>query len=533
MNTRYAIGFSAALITCSRAGLATLSSKLFYVLIGLWLALGPTAPAQALPFAYISGTASGGNGIVLALDTASNTVAATIPAGQPGSVTVNRTGTRAYVVNVGENTVSAINTITKTVVAIIPVGDLSYGGIMTLNIRGTRGYVSNFRDGTISVIDTTSNTVIATIPVNPGGRVDHLTLNPTETRAYVLAHDSDRSSSVAVINTTTNKVVARMPIYGEASGITVNLSGSRVYVPYSIYNQGVDAYNSYVAVINTASNSIITSVAVGTGAHVSGPVKINPAGTRLYGVTSGEDVFIGGIYVVNIVNNSLIKNEALGFGFLQDLILNASGKRAYMTLANPSMSYHCGSEMIVFDTVNNTVIKRVYKETNLSQLALHPHGTRIYATNDSNVCSFDDSGIAVFNTTTNTFTTTLPIVHHPVDVAMGPPTRLRFSNAAYAVGEGAGKVVITVRRVGGVAGATSVHYSTANGTAVAGSDYTAKSGRLTWGNGDSTPKTFAVPIVNDSAVEPNETVRLILSAPTGGATLGNPKAATLTIINND
>lgn len=115
----------------------------------------------------------------------------------------------------------------------------------------------------------------------------------------------------------------------------------------------------------------------------------------------------------------------------------------------------------------------------------------------------------------------------------GEPGRLQFSNAYYSVNEGGGSKTIIVKRVGGSAGSVSVHYTTANGSAVAGSDYTARSGTLTWANGNTAPKTFSVPIVNDSAVEPNERVRLILSAPTGGATLGNPKAATLIIINND
>lgn len=115
----------------------------------------------------------------------------------------------------------------------------------------------------------------------------------------------------------------------------------------------------------------------------------------------------------------------------------------------------------------------------------------------------------------------------------GESGRLQFSNAYYSVNEGGGSKTIIVKRVGGNVGSVPVHYATANGSAVAGSDYTARSGTLTWANGNTAPKTFSVPIVNDSAVERNETVRLILSAPTGGATLGSPAQATLVIVNND
>ena len=57
--------------------------------------------------------------------------------------------------------------------------------------------------------------------------------------------------------------------------------------------------------------------------------------------------------------------------------------------------------------------------------------------------------------------------------APGQPGTLQFSAASYSVNENQGTATITVTRTGGSTGSVSVNYATSNGTATAGSDYTA------------------------------------------------------------
>lgn len=111
--------------------------------------------------------------------------------------------------------------------------------------------------------------------------------------------------------------------------------------------------------------------------------------------------------------------------------------------------------------------------------------------------------------------------------------QLRFSAATYTIAEGQGQAVIRVQRSGGSSGAVSISYATSPGTATAGSDYQARSGTLSWASGDASTKSFSIPIVNDTKKESSETVRLTLSSPTGGSSLGSPSSATLTITDND
>jgi endonuclease G len=113
------------------------------------------------------------------------------------------------------------------------------------------------------------------------------------------------------------------------------------------------------------------------------------------------------------------------------------------------------------------------------------------------------------------------------------PGALQFNSATYSVNENGGSANITVTRTGGSNGSVSITYATSNSSATSGSDYTSVSGTLSFAGGDTGSKTFSVPILDDTTFEGNETVTLTLSAPTGGATLGSPSTATLTIVEND
>lgn len=110
---------------------------------------------------------------------------------------------------------------------------------------------------------------------------------------------------------------------------------------------------------------------------------------------------------------------------------------------------------------------------------------------------------------------------------------LQLAASAFTVAENGGVATIMVTRTGGTSGEVTAQFFTGPGSATAGSDYQAVSGVLTWRAGDATPKSFTVPIVNDTAVEGPETFFVTLNNPTGGARLGAPTTATVTINDDD
>jgi uncharacterized delta-60 repeat protein len=108
-----------------------------------------------------------------------------------------------------------------------------------------------------------------------------------------------------------------------------------------------------------------------------------------------------------------------------------------------------------------------------------------------------------------------------------------FSSASYTVNEGSvsGAIAISVVRTGATNGTATVNYTTTNGTALAGLDYSARSGVLTFAPGE-TIQTFSVPIADDTVIEPSETFGVVLSNLSGSVALSLP-AATVTIVDND
>jgi len=92
---------------------------------------------------------------------------------------------------------------------------------------------------------------------------------------------------------------------------------------------------------------------------------------------------------------------------------------------------------------------------------------------------------------------------------------------------GTGSATFNVTLSPAATGTVTVGFTTADGTATAGSDYVASSGTLTFSPGD-TVKTVTVIVNGDTTVEGNETFFVNLSAPTGAILADNQGQGTIT-----
>lgn len=112
------------------------------------------------------------------------------------------------------------------------------------------------------------------------------------------------------------------------------------------------------------------------------------------------------------------------------------------------------------------------------------------------------------------------------------PVSLTVSDASVTESNGTKMALVTVNLSAASTQAVSVNYVTANGSAIAGSDYTALSGSLTFSPGE-TSKTISVPILGDGVLESTESFAINLSQPRPEyATIADSQGI-ITILNDD
>jgi hypothetical protein len=126
--------------------------------------------------------------------------------------------------------------------------------------------------------------------------------------------------------------------------------------------------------------------------------------------------------------------------------------------------------------------------------------------------------------------------YHNTPYPAGVPTELivatpvQFSATAYTVSETEAGANVTIVRGGDPAGTATVHCSTSDGTAKAGTDYSSVSVDLTFAPGE-TSKDINIPILHDGLYEGNQNFTVALSAPVG-VLIASPGSTKVTIVDS-
>ncbi|HUQ27868.1 MAG TPA: Calx-beta domain-containing protein, partial [Usitatibacter sp.] len=122
-----------------------------------------------------------------------------------------------------------------------------------------------------------------------------------------------------------------------------------------------------------------------------------------------------------------------------------------------------------------------------------------------------------------------------IDDDIPAESRITFSQPKYLVLENGGTATLTLQREsigGGFTVPATVSYSTMPGTALATSDYTTRTGTVTWDTSDGGNKTISIPIFDNAIAEPHESFKVRLASPSPGVVIDSSEA-TVTIVDDD
>jgi len=111
-----------------------------------------------------------------------------------------------------------------------------------------------------------------------------------------------------------------------------------------------------------------------------------------------------------------------------------------------------------------------------------------------------------------------------------------LTSASYGTGEASGSLFVYVDRLSGSSGALSVDYSTVNGTAVSGTNYTKTTGSFSWADGITTRQSASIPILFDGVQTADKVFYFTLSNLSVGSFASYPSAisgSTITIVDQE
>jgi hypothetical protein len=111
------------------------------------------------------------------------------------------------------------------------------------------------------------------------------------------------------------------------------------------------------------------------------------------------------------------------------------------------------------------------------------------------------------------------------------PSRISFATSTFSNFENRGGVAITLVRSGDATAEATVDLASADGAAIAGQDYEAFSGTVTFSPGDRA-EVVGIPMTNDTEEEATEDLSVVLQN-TVGAELTTPSDAVVNILDDD
>jgi YVTN family beta-propeller protein len=250
------------------------------------------------------------NNTVVAISTASNVVANTIPVGvAPVALAELPNSAKVYSVNSGSGDVTVINAVDKTAAATIATGSTPLWAIARSD--SARVYVLNSGSGTVSTIDATTDTNL-NVDVQVGAGANFMTYDRTLNRLYVTNPVAGTVSAFDVSSDppralSWSGLVVKDSLGGTAfpDSIAILPNGTRAYIASATTSGTPQA-----TIINTADGSLRTTLALAPPTMSCAGVRFglfaaaDPGGTRVY----VSNCAAGDTAIINTLTDTFVLN---------------------------------------------------------------------------------------------------------------------------------------------------------------------------------------------------------------------------------
>ena len=245
-------------------------------------------------------------------------------AGAIESLAVNQATDTVYVVAGAAPAIYVIDGATNTITATIALPIASAGGI-AVDSSTNMVYIVSPLTATVTVIDGATNSIVAAVSTGSATRPFDVAVDPSTDTAWV----TDENGTVIAIDGATNTIKRSVSLgTGEPFRIALNVSSDMVYV--------TDIRSSDVAVINGASDTVTTTIPVGSG--LTG-VAVDQASGTVYASSLAPN--LGVTWIIDGATNTIADSVARGGTFLAvdqatGTAYESSSRQDYVWIITPS-----------------------------------------------------------------------------------------------------------------------------------------------------------------------------------------------------
>ena len=238
--------------------------------------------------------------------------------------------------------------------ATVPAGTPGTVNVSVTNSQGTSTV------GAIAPAAASQFTYLNTTAFSVSPNPDAIVLSPDGTRAYV-AGETHRG--INVVNTATNSVIASVGVGSSPTGLALSPNGRYLYV--------ANMFSNTVSVVDTTTLTVVATVPVGNS---PAQVAVSPDGTRVYVTNNGSST----ISVINAAGASSSVITTIGGGSAPyGIVISPNGQFLYVG--------DQGSGTVTAYEITGGTPSRVASipvGSGPAGLAITPDGSRLYVTND-------------------------------------------------------------------------------------------------------------------------------------------------------